>query len=127
MALRYDIRNRIEVGLLVVFVAFFGSVSTLFAQATSKQTSMPSAEQVAQANITYEVISVEGGGYGYDIYMDGKKLIHQPNIPAIAGVAGFRKKEDSKRVAELVIRKLKNREMPPAITPEELRQLKVID
>lgn len=115
-----------RVGELIVVMAFFGSFSTVFGQAATKPASMPTAEQVAKARITYEVIEGQEG-YGYDIYMDGKKLIHQPYIPGIAGTAGFRKKEDSQRVAELVIRKLKNKEMPPAVTEQELRQLKVID
>jgi hypothetical protein len=99
-------------------MASLGPVSTISAQ---------SAEKIAKANITYKVISVEKGGYGYDVFVDGKKLIHQTNIPGQPGVAGFKKKEDSKRVAELVVRKLKNRELPPSVTEQELRQLKVID
>jgi hypothetical protein len=118
-------KKRASLGLLFVTIAFFGSISTISAQGASKP--KPSAEQVAKANITYEVISVEAGGYGYDVFVDGKKLIHQTNIPGQPGVAGFRKKEDSRRVAELVIRKLKNKELPPSVTEDELRQLKVIE
>jgi hypothetical protein len=88
---------------------------------------LPGEEQLAKANITYQVFFDQQRGYGYDVFVDGKKLIHQPNIPGLAGTAGFRTKDDSERVAELVIRKMKNNEMPPAITEQELRQLKVID
>ena len=126
MVCRYDSRERLRVDVLIA-IALFGAISTVFGQVTTRPVSMPTAEQVAKANITYEVIDGQDGSYGYDIYMDGKKLIHQPHIPGIAGTTGFRKKEDSQRVAELVIRKLKNKEMPPAITEQELRQLKVID
>jgi len=105
-------------GLSIVLMAFFGPIATVSAQ---------SAEQVAKAKITYEVISSPGGGYGYDVFVDGKKLIHQTNIPGQPGIAGFKNKDESKRVAELVIRKLKNKELPPSITTEELRRLKVID
>jgi len=104
------------VGGLIVVIAFFCSISTISAQ-----------EQTKPVDLTYKVIVAEGGGYGYDIYKDGRKLIHQPNIPGQPGMAGFKKKEDSRRVAELVIKKIKNKEMPPSITTEELRQLKVID
>jgi len=115
------------IGLLLV-VAFFGSISVASAQgATQPTSSMPSAEQLAKGNITYEVISVQEGGYGYDVFVDGKKLIHQTNIPGQPGVTGFKSKEDSRRVAELVVRKLKNKELPPSVTEQELRQLKVID
>lgn len=126
MVWRYDRLSKISVGGLIFLIAFFSSISKIYAQVTTPP-SMPSAEQIAKANITYKIISSEGGGYGYDVFVDGKKLIHQPNIPGRPGVAGFKNREDSKRVAELVIKKMKSKEMPPAVTDEELRQLKVID
>lgn len=111
---------------MIAAVAVFGPVSPIFAQATRRPAAKPTGEQLAKANITYEVIDGESG-YGYDVFVDGKRVIHQPNIPGVAGTAGFKTKEDSKRVAELVIKKIKNNEMPPSITEQELRQLKVID
>jgi hypothetical protein len=111
--------------MIIVVITFFGSVSTIFAQSAKPVSS--SADQVAKADLIYKVIELEGGGYGYDIYADKKLLIHQTVIPGQPGVTGFRKRSDSGKVAELVIKKLKNKEMPPAITTEELRQLKVID
>lgn len=126
MVWRHQSREMTSFLLSAVAIAFFASISAVFGQVTPKPASMPTAEQLAKANITFKIISVENG-YGYDVYVDGKKLIHQPNIPGQPGMAGFRKKEDSERVAELVIKKLKNKEVPPAITEEELRLLKVID
>lgn len=125
MVCSYERRGCWCLSLMFVAMAFFSPISTIFAQELN-QSSPLSAEQVARADISFKVISVEGG-YGYDIYVDGKRMIHQAHIPGIAGVAGFRTKEDSQKVAELVIRKLKNKEMPPTITEEELRKLKVID
>lgn len=127
MVCRNEWRASVGVGMAIVGIVVFGSISTVLAQGTPKSTSTPSAEQIAKAKITYQVIESEGGGYGYDVFVDGKKLIHQTNIPGQPGVAGFRKKEDSRRVAELVVRKLKNKELPPSITDDELRRLKVID
>jgi hypothetical protein len=126
MVWRHQSREMTNVLLSVVAIALFGSISTVFGQVTSKPSSMPTAEQLAKADITFKVISVDKG-YGYDVYVDGKKLIHQPNIPGRPGMAGFTKKEDSQRVAELVVRKLKNNQIPPAITEEELRQIKFIE
>lgn len=122
----YENSRRTCVGAMLALTCLLGSISTIFAQGAT-QSSAASAEQVAKGNITFKVIAVGAGGYGYDVFVDGKKLIHQPNIPGQAGVTGFKTKEDSQKVAELVIRKLKNKEMPPAITEEELRQLKVIN
>ncbi|MEI9918221.1 MAG: DUF4907 domain-containing protein [Bacteroidota bacterium] len=108
-------------------MAFFGQISQIRAQDTGKAGSMPTAEQLAKANLTFKVIETEGGGYGYDVLADGKRLIHQTTIPGQPGILGFKRRSDSEKVAKLVIRKLKNREIPPAVTESELRELKVID
>ncbi len=75
---------------------------------------------------TFQVIAGEAGTFGYDIYVDGKKTISQPNIPAVPGIMGFAKKEDAEKVAALAIEKMKKGVMPPTIEPEELRKLGVI-
>ena len=113
--------------VLVLAVAFFGQISAIFAQESAKSGSMPTADQLAKSNITYEVIVAEGGSFGYDVFADGKKLIHQPNIPGQPGTAGFKSRMDAEKVAKLVIRKIKNREIAPAVTEQELRNLKVIE
>lgn len=64
--------------------------------------------------------------YGYDVYANSKLLIHQPNIPTMPGNKGFATKQDASIVAKLVIEKLEQNIMPPTITKEELRKLKVI-
>jgi hypothetical protein len=87
--------------------------------------SIPPTEQLAKARLTYTVIEAEGG-YGYDVFADDKRLIHQPSIPGKPGVMAFKKKSDAEKVAQLVIRKIKAREMPPVITEEELMKLKVV-
>lgn len=110
------------IGLMIVVI---GSISPIFAQ--SAQADPPSAEQMAKSNLTYKVIAAEGGGYGYDIYSDKKLFIHQPTIPGQPGLAGFRRRSDAEKIAELIIKKLKNKEMPPSVTTEELKKLKVID
>jgi hypothetical protein len=112
------------IGLMIVFVALSSS-ATIFAQPANS--TPPTAGQVAKAKLTYKLIDADGVGYGYDIFADGKLLIHQPNIPGRPGTDGFRKKTDSEKVAMLVIKKLRNKELPPTITDGELRQLKVID
>ena len=122
MVRHVDTRGWLCLSLMVTSIAVFGQISVIFAQGK-----MPSAEQIAKANITYVVVVAEGGGYGYDVFADGRKLIHQSTIPGQPGTLGFKTKSDSRKVAELVIRKLRNKEIPPAITDEELRKLKVID
>lgn len=75
------------------------------------------------AAFTYKIIDAPEGTFGYDILMNGKVMIHQPNIPGMPGLKGFINKEDAAKVADLVIGKLKNNQMPPTVTTEELEDI----
>lgn len=101
-----------------LLIALSGSIPAL-AQKTTV-----TGEQ--QTTYTYKIITLPDKTYGYDVFANGKLLVHQANIPAMPGNSGFATKKDATKVAELVIRKLKDGIMPPTITVEELRQLKVI-
>ncbi len=61
-----------------------------------------------EGNISYKVIHVAGGSYGYDIYVDGKLYIHQITIPSIPGNEGFKSKESAQKVAQLVKENIDN-------------------
>jgi Domain of unknown function (DUF4907) len=65
-------------------------------------------------------------GYGYEIYKEGKLYIRQPMIPAVSGKHGFRTEADAKKTGEYVKNKIENGIMPPIMTIEELKKLKVI-
>ena len=108
---------------LVIIIAVFSHNSAVLAFQTPAS---PPAGTITRTTFTYKVITGESG-YGYDIFADGRMLIHQPHIPGVEGNEGFRSKKDSQKVAELVISKLKKGEMPPAVTRDELRKLKVIN
>ncbi len=75
------------------------------------------------AKFTYEIIDAPDGTFGYDILMDGRVIIHQPNIPGMPGLKGFINKEDAANVAKLVMGKLKNNQMPPTVTTDELDKI----
>ena len=64
--------------------------------------------------------------WGYDIYMEKRLFIHQPGIPALPGNEGFKTKADAEKVARLVIGKIKKGEMPPSVTLEEMKKIKVL-
>lgn len=64
-------------------------------------------------------------GWGYDIFVNGNKYIHQEQIPAVPGIKGFETEEDAKKTAEMVTHKIRNNIMPPSATPEELENLGV--
>jgi hypothetical protein len=75
---------------------------------------------------TSRIIPSEGGTFGYEILKDGRPMIRQANIPGIPGNSGFTTEADAGKVAEAVISKLKKGEMPPTVSEEELKQLKVL-
>ena len=79
------------------------------------------------ADIKAVVIPLENHTFGYDIYVHGAVLVHQPTRPGLPGNSGFATDEDAMKVAELVIRKIRNNEMPPTVTIEELQVLGVLN
>ncbi|MFN0189155.1 MAG: DUF4907 domain-containing protein [Bacteroidia bacterium] len=64
-------------------------------------------------------------GYGFDIYQEGKMMIHQNSIPAIQGNKGFNTEEDAKAVGALMLYRISNGIMPPSISIEDLDSLGV--
>lgn len=114
-------------GLFTLIIACFCQISGSFGQADPVPAKSGQAEKIAATNITYKIIGSDGDGYGYDVFAEGKMLIHQPGIPGQPGIKGFRTKADSEKVAQLVVKKLKNKQMPPTVSEEELRELRVIE
>ena len=86
----------------------------------------PAASAYTNSNLTYNIIDAPNNTFCYDVYADGKLLIHQTSIPALPGNEGFKTKQDAEKVVLLVIDKIKRGEMPPTVTIEELKKLKVI-
>ncbi len=64
--------------------------------------------------------------WGYDIYVFGGLMIHQPHIPAVSGSAGFKTEEYARKTAEFVVYKIRNNIMPPGVSFEELDSLGVL-
>ncbi len=75
----------------------------------------------------YKIIQAPNNTWGYDILRDNKIFIHQPNRPGLPGNEGFSTKKDAMKVAQLVIAKIKKGEMPPTVSMEELKSLKLAD
>lgn len=76
---------------------------------------------------TFEVKDSSGKaqGWGYDIYTSGKKFIHQPIIPGIAGNNYFKTEEDAKKTGLLAANKIKATGSLPTLSPKELDSLGV--
>jgi hypothetical protein len=79
----------------------------------------------AEPSFQYKIIQAPNNTWGYDILIDHKIFIHQPNRPGLPGNDGFTTKKDAIKVAELVLVKIKNGEIPPTISLEELKALKL--
>ena len=61
-------------------------------------------------------------GWGYDILVNNKLLIHQESIPGIAGHRGFSEKKQAAQTACLIINKMKRGQLP-TITKFEIYQI----
>lgn len=69
------------------------------------------------------VFPSEYAGFGYDIHQGNKLIIHQPIIPAIAYNKGFATRQSAQKMAALVITKLEQGLMPPAVTADEVNAI----
>ncbi len=65
-------------------------------------------------------------GWGYDIQVWGSNVIHQPSRPGLPGNKGFETETDAKKVGDFVAKKVKNNEMPPTISIDEMKKLGVL-
>jgi hypothetical protein len=89
---------------------------------TIKQLKTPYANE----EITIKIIPSSNSTFGYNILLLGRPFIHQPNIPGLQGNDGFTTKERAEIVARFVVKKIRNNEMPPVVTIEELNNLDVL-
>lgn len=89
------------------------------------QTGFIQSSALKQPEYTFKIIPSLNNTWGYDIYVNNKLKIHQPNIPGNSGTTGFKTRKSAIKVAELVIKKMKAGEMPPIVTKGELKNLRV--
>ena len=80
----------------------------------------------ANAEITIKILPSVNKTFGYDILLHGRPLVHQPTIPGLPGNEGFTTKERAQTVAEFVVKKIRNNEMPPTVTIEDLNSMGVL-
>jgi hypothetical protein len=75
------------------------------------------------ADISIKIIPSANKTYGYDILLYKRPLVHQPNIPGLPGNEGFTTQEGAQTVAEFVVKKIRDNEMPLTVTIEELNKI----
>jgi hypothetical protein len=113
--------------LLLIFFTTITYVKEIYPEIYCGNYINTNAKQMQKdAEYSYKVIGSVNGTWGYDIFKNQKLFIHQINKPSVTGNEGFKTKSDAEKVALLVIDKLKNGEMPPSVTKEELNKLKVL-
>lgn len=64
--------------------------------------------------------------WGYNIAVDGKKVINQPHVPGVSGEKGFKTKAQALKTADFVIHKIKHHSFPPSVSAKELDSLGVL-
>jgi hypothetical protein len=113
--------------LFMLFIAAGLAGTSLFAdEAAGKKEVKEQKNPYADAEITIKIIPAANNTFGYDILLYGRPLIHQPNIPGLPGNEGFTTKERAQTVAEFVVKKIRNNEMPPTVTIEDLNTMGVL-
>lgn len=99
------------------------SVSEPTTQHDSAPANTPPAIQVEAR--TFEATDSTGKktGWGYDLYVNGKRTIHQPIIPAVSGNSAFHSEADAKKTGDYAAQKFMRTGQFPSITLDELDSL----
>ncbi len=127
-------QNKIPIFLTALFITMIFMAVPETGTSTDHTNQSPSLQKgkseqknsYANAEITIKIIPSIKKTFGYDIYFHGKLFVHQPNIPALPGNEGFTTPERAKKVAEFVVKKIKNNEIPPTVTIEDLNKMNVL-
>lgn len=117
----------IPVLLILFFAILCLGTSNVAAQISKNVPHHEAAIKQSQEKLrlTYVIINSEQNTFGYDILNHNRPMIHQPSIPGMRGNKGFTTKKDAAKVAKLVIKKIHKNIMPPSVTMQELKHLKI--
>jgi hypothetical protein len=123
-------KNTIPIFLAVLFVLFifvgFLITSISANETVGKKEVKQQKNTYTNAQLAIKIIPSVKKTFGYDILLYGKTLVHQPNIPGVPGNEGFTTKERARKVAEFVVKKIRNNEIPPTVTIEDLNNMGVL-
>jgi hypothetical protein len=102
------------------------SISAVEPDSNARSVTSSRPSQIPDSSIRINIFkNTDMSGYGYDILRGEKLYIHQPNVPAVPGNNGFETEEQARKVAQMVINKIKNNIMPPTVEKSELSKLGV--
>jgi hypothetical protein len=118
---------KLTVAVLFMLFIFAGLPDTsLSADGPAGKEAKQQENPYAKADITIQILPSANNTFGYDILLYGRPFVHQPNIPGLPGNEGFATKERAQTVAEFVVKKIRNNEMPPTVTIEDLNTMGVL-
>jgi hypothetical protein len=112
--------------LIVIFIAT--NAQTPPGKPTKKELAKIKTANIKKAAATqlqYFIIKADSVTYGYSIYANGNLYIQQTTIPAMAGSMGFNDTLSAATIAKLTIQKIKQGEMPPTITTDDLKKANI--
>ena len=112
--------------LLFVCWPVTGSCFGILIGSPEKTQAASEANLLKTDSFSFTIIAGEYSGFGYDINVNGRRVIHQPCIPGLSGKQGFVTKEHARRVAGLVINKMKRGQRLPTVSRDELKSLGII-
>ncbi|MCB9265375.1 MAG: DUF4907 domain-containing protein [Lewinellaceae bacterium] len=113
-------------GAALLLTACGGSPPEQEKEPASTETATPAPPPQPTAptpDIRIETFQNEENGWGYNLYLNEKRYIHQPHMPAVGGKKGFETEAQAQKVAELVAEKARKGIMPPSVTAEEVDSL----
>lgn len=121
-----NITKSFHCNAIILFRCFNNCTNETNAQMSSlPDTSIQQLQKDSQLVATYNIIPAAGNTYGYGIFINGRKVIEQLTIPTKQGNRGFANRNDAAIVAALVVQKIKQGQMPPTVSEEELAKLHI--
>jgi hypothetical protein len=122
LSIKYLVSRLFLVVLFMLFILAGLPGTSISADMAAKQQTNP----YTNAEITINIISSANNTFGYDIVLRGRPLVHQQTIPGLPGKEGFTTKERAQTAAEFVVKKIRNNEMPPTVTIDDLNSMGVL-
>lgn len=101
------------------------------ATTTISETEIPASPSFSATRFEVKTFEVKdtltklSTGWGYDIYADNARMIHQPIIPAIQGNKSFPSEEKARKTGEFAVKKMRSTGTLPTLTIAELDSLDV--
>ena len=113
-----------SIKLIAIAAVLFGA--TIVCSCHERTRTDPSGGRArTDSTCVIRVYSEGSQGFGYALYQGGRKIIDQPNIPAVQHLAPFLSREEAESVAQLVNGKLQSHQFPPSVTIHELDSLRI--